>query len=310
MRVLLTGGTGFVGRAVLARLHAAGHEARVLARQPASPRAQALARSFAAELMAGDVLEPESLRPALADIEAVLHLVGIISEVGRNTFDNAHRVATENVVRAAEAAGIRRYVHLSALGTRAGAVSRYHQTKWMAEEFVRASRLAWTILRPSLIYGPGDQFVNRFAQLSRWSPVLPVFGTGRARLQPVAVETVATALVRALSEPRAVGATYDLCGPTPLSFVEVLDTILASLGRRRFKVRLPLGLMRGPAAVLEFVWPRLLGQAAPLNRDQLAMLAEDNVGDPGPAQLLFDLPIESFRAGLDRLRSMGSDPYI
>lgn len=308
MKVLLTGGTGFVGQAIVARLQAAGHATRVLARRPTSPRSQALASRFAVDLAAGDVLEPPSLGPALAGVDAVIHLVGIISEAGRNTFDNAHRVATENLVRAAETAGVRRYVHMSALGTRPNAVSRYHQTKWMAEEFVRASPLAWTIFRPSLIYGPGDHFVNLFARLSRWSPVLPIFGTGRARLQPVAVEAVAIAFVRALSEPQAVGQTYDLCGPTSLTFEEVLDTILASLGRRRMKLRLPMRLMRVPAALLEFLMPRLLGRAPPLNRDQLAMLAEDNVGNPQPAQHLFDLPVESFRAGLDRLGSLGSRP--
>lgn len=308
MKVLLTGGTGFVGQAVLAQLHAASHEVRVLVRRPTSPRSHALANRFTVELAAGDVLEPPSLGSALAGVDAVIHLVGIISEVGRNTFDNAHRVATENIVRAAETAGVRRYVHMSALGTRPDAVSRYHQTKWMAEEFVRASRLAWTMFRPSLIYGPGDHFVNLFAQLSRWSPVLPIFGTGRARLQPVGVEAVAIAFVRALSEPQAVGLTCDLCGPTPLTFEEVLDTILASLDRRRFRLRLPTRLMRVPAAVLEFLMPRLLGQAPPLNRDQLVMLEEDNVGDPQPAQQLFDLPVESFRSGLDRLWSSGSLP--
>ncbi len=300
MQVLVTGGTGFVGRAVLAALAETPHRARILVRHPDSPRARDLAGRWRVEIAAGDVLDPASLRAAMSGCEAVIHLVGIISEVGRNTFENAHTRATQNVVEAARTTGVTRLVHMSALGTRPGAVSRYHQTKWAAEEAVRASGLAWTIFRPSLIYGPGDQFTTLFARLARWSPVLPVMGPGRARLQPVAVEAVARACVRALTEPAAVGRTFDLCGPERLTFNEVLDTILAVTGRRRVKLHLPLPLARLVARGLELIFPRLLGRAAPFNRDQLLMLQEDNVGDPAPARALFDLPVESFRTGLGR----------
>ena len=300
MNVLVTGGTGFVGHAVLAKLRAAGHAVRVLVRHPASSRATALASRFGVELANGNVLDSNSVHKALPGCEAVIHLVGIISEVGPNTFHKAHTAATQNVVRAAEQAGVSRYVHMSALGTRPDSASRYHQTKWAAEQAVRGSRLAWTIFRPSLIYGVGDHFVNLFANLARWSPFLPVMGSGQGKLQPVSVEVVAEAFVGALSEPRAIGQTYDLCGPDRLSFLEVLDAILSVVGRRRFKLHLPLPLARVQAAALEFVFPRLLGRAAPLNRDQLIMLAEDNVGDPRPANELFGLSVESFRTGIER----------
>ncbi len=300
MKVLVTGGTGFVGHAVLAKLRATGHAARALVRNPASPRATELAKRFGAETVAGDVLDADSIQRALRGCEAVIHLVGIISEVGPNTFHNAHTLATQNVVRAAERAGVNRYLHMSALGTRPNAASRYHRTKWAAEQAVRESRLAWTIFRPSLIYGAEDHFVNLFANLARWSPILPVMGSGRGKLQPVSVEVVAAAFVNALNEPRAVGQTYDLCGPDRLSFLQVLDTILSVAGRRRLKLRVPLPLARLQAAALEFVFPRLLGRAAPLNRDQLIMLEEDNVGDPRPANEVLALPVTTFRAGIER----------
>ena len=300
MNVLVTGGTGFVGHAVLAKLREADHAVCALVRNPTSPRAAELTARFGAELVAGDVLEADSIQSALPGCEAVIHLVGIIGEVGRNTFESAHTVATQNVVRAAEQAGVNRYVHMSALGTRPDAASRYHQTKWAAEQAVRGSRLAWTIFRPSLIYGAGDHFVNLFANLARWSPILPVMGSGRGKLQPVSVEVVAAAFVGALSELRAIGQTYDLCGPDRLSFLEVLDTILSVMRRRRLKLRVPLPMARVQATALEFVFPRLFGRAAPLNRDQLIMLAEDNVGDPRPAKELFGLAIESFRTGIER----------
>jgi len=187
---------------------------------------------------------------------------------------------------------------MSALGTRANAVSRYHQSKWVAEEAVRRSGLDYTIFRPSVVYGPGDRFVNLIVRLSRFSPVVPVLGGGQARFQPVSVEVVATAFVKALSEVKSIGQTYDLCGPEPLTFPELLNDILAVKRRRRLKLRMPSGLARAQAAFLELVYPLLLHKAAPLTRDQLIMLEEGSVGDPRPAEALFGLKQPTFREGV------------
>jgi len=241
----------------------------------------------------------------LNGVEAVVHLVGIISEVGQNTFENVHTRGTENIVAATRAAGMKRFIHMSALGTRPNAASRYHQSKWAAEEIVRRSGLAWTIFRPSIIYGPCDGFVNLFARMSRFSPVLPVMGSGQSKLQPVPVEDVATCFVRALSEPHSIGQIYDLCGTEVFTLEQILDLILEVTARRRIKLHLPLWLARCQAAFLEFVFPRLLGQAPPLNRDQLIMLQEDNVGDPKPARELFGLKPVSFREGIVRYLTSG-----
>jgi NADH dehydrogenase len=301
MRVLVTGATGFVGREIVRQLLQANYVVLALARRhPSGARQFQLSHDSRLEFIAGDTGQPASLAAATQGVDAVIHLVGIISELGRNTFYKAHVEATQNVVRACEQAGVRRYVHMSALGTRPGAVSRYHQTKWEAEEVVRASRLAWTILRPSLIYGRGDQFVNMFAALSRWSPFLPVMGPGTGRMQPLSVESVAHCFVQALRKPATHGRTLDLCGPTPISFLEILDTILQVLGRRRWKLHVPLPLARCQAQLLEFVYPTLFRLAAPLNRDQLIMLQENNTGDPSPAMELLGMPTESFRDGITR----------
>jgi uncharacterized protein YbjT (DUF2867 family) len=187
---------------------------------------------------------------------------------------------------------------MSALGTRAGARSRYHQSKWAAEETVRRSGLDWTIFRPSLIYGPGDQFVNLFAELARFSPVLPVMGSGQTKFQPIAAENVATCFVKALAEPRAIGQTLELCGLETFTLPEILREILAVTGSQRWIVRVPLGVARLLAALLAFVFPKLLGRAPPLNRDQLIMLQEDNVGDPRPAMELFGLRPAPFAEGI------------
>ena len=291
MRVLVTGGSGFVGREVVHQLHATGHVVRVLARGSRDTVP-------GIEFFRGSVLKPATLAPACIGCDAVIHLVGIISEVGEQTYERVHTDGTRHLLAAAKAAGVPRFLHMSALGTRPGAVARYPRSKWAAEEAVRASGLAWTIFRPSLIYGPGDGFVNLFARLSRWSPVLPVMGDGRGLLQPVAVEDVARCFAGALAVPSSIGQTYDLCGRERLSFTAVLDEILAATGRRRWKLRVPLSLARAQAALLEFTCAKLLRRAPPLNRDQLLMLAEDNVGDAEPASRTFGFEPVEFRAGI------------
>src|SRR5579859_5313023 len=200
MKVFVTGASGFVGEEIVRQLHAAGHSIRILARQPRSPRAQEAASEYRAEIHPGNVLDADSLRGGLKDCEAVIHLVGIISEIGRNTFENVHTQGTKNMVAAAREAGVKRFAQMSALGTRPDAVSRYHQSKWVAEEIVRGSGLDWTIFRPSIIYGPKDHFVNLFARLARFSPVLPIIGRGDWKLQPVPVGDVAAAFVKCLTE--------------------------------------------------------------------------------------------------------------
>lgn len=328
MKVLITGATGFVGQEVLRQVIAAGHTTRIIARNPDKARhslraagspslgVPALAGPHAhgtqpdrlkpglqtglPDILPGNVLDPSSLRVAADGCDAVIHLVGIISEIGEQTFENVHIHATQNVLAEAKRAGVKRWIQMSALGSRPNARSRYHQTKWAAEEAVRASGLDWTIFRPSIIYGPGDGFVSLFAGMSRWSPVLLVMGNGRNLFQPVAVENVARCFVGALTEPASVGKTFDVCGPERLSFNEVLDAILRAANRKRFKLHVPMPLARFQAAVLEMLFPLLLRQAPPLHRDQLLMLQEDNVGDGRPAAALFKLEQRPFQEGLAR----------
>jgi len=300
MKVFVTGASGFVGREILRQLHAAGHSVRVLARDRRSLRVQKAEADQGVEIHPGNVLQAPSLAGAMTDCDAVIHLVGIISEVGENTFENVHTRGTKNIAAAARQAGVKRFVHMSALGTRPNAVSRYHQSKWAAEEIVRRSGLEFTIFRPSIIYGPDDQFVNLFARMSRFSPVLPVMGSGKSKFQPIPVGDVATCFVKALAEPKSIGQTLDLCGGEVLTLEEILAQILSVMGRKRFKLHVPLGVARYQAALLEFIFPRLLGKPPPLNRDQLIMLAEDNVGNPEPANELFGLKPIPLREGIAR----------
>jgi len=300
VKVFVTGATGFVGQVVLRELHAAGHSIRMLARHTSSRRVEEVAGEFGAAVHRGNVLDALSLDAGLKGTDAVIHLVGIISEAGADTFENVHTLGTENVVAAAQRVGVARFVHMSALGTRPNAAARYHQSKWAAEQIVRRSGLAWTIFRPSIIFGPQDAFVNLFAKMSRLSPVLPLMGSGRSRFQPVSVADVANCFVKALVEPRSIGGTYDVCGAKILTLEQILDLILDVTGRKRAKLPVPWWLARCQAAFLEFCFARLLGRPPPLNRDQLIMLQEDNLGNPKPAMELFGLKLVPFREGIER----------
>jgi uncharacterized protein YbjT (DUF2867 family) len=299
MNVLVTGGTGFVGQAVIHELHAAGHHIHLLARNADSPAVQKLVARYSAQICSGDILHGKSLDRLGSELDAVIHLVGIISEVGEQTFENVHTRGTQNIISAAQRARVRRFIHMSALGTRPNAVARYHKSKWAAEEIVQQSGLDGTIFRPSIIYGPGDGFVNLFAKIARRSPFLPVIGTGESKFQPIAVENVAKAFAKALTEPRAIGRTFDLTGPEAFTLNRILDQILEVMKRRRMKLHLPLAMARTQAALLEFLFGTLLHKAPPLHRDQIVMLQEDNTGNGKPADELFGLKHGSFQQGIE-----------
>ena len=231
--VLVTGGSGFIGRAVVEKLLALGCEVRVLARSPKKVPARP-----GVEIVAGGLDDAAALERACAGAQAVVHLVGIIAEKGGETFEGVHVEGTRAVLAAARKAGIRRYLHMSALGARLEGDARYPRTKAQAEALVRESGLDWTIFRPSIVFGPGDRFVNQFAAMFRfpwnWLQIhtFPLIGGGKTRLQPVSVDDVAAAFAGALSRAEAVGQTYDLVGGEALSLQAILQEVAAATGTR------------------------------------------------------------------------------
>ena len=272
-RVYITGATGFVGRAVIQAVRAEGHVVRCLVRRGSEPDLHGFE---AIERVEGDVLSPPSdLEAGMTGCDTVIHLVGAVREHRSRgiTFERLHHEATRNVLAVAAQAGVRRYLHMSALGTRADARARYHQTKWAAEEAVRASGLAWTIFRPSIIYGAGDGFVSILARMVRRLPVVPLISDGRQRLQPVPVEHVAAGFARAVSIEASVKQTYTVTGPDTVSVHELLTLIAAAVHRRLRTIPVPLRMVRGMARTLHHV------PSFPISPDQLLMLDEDNTGD-------------------------------
>jgi len=294
-RIFVTGATGFVGHAVVRTLLAHGFLVRCLVR----PGSEALLKGFESiDRVPGDVLEPDGLPPSVEGCSAIIHLVGIIREHRASgvTFDRLHTQATANMLGVAREAGVKRYVQMSAVGPRPGAVSHYHRTKWQAEEVVRASALDWTIIRPSLIFGPGDEFVSVLARMIRRLPAVPVLGDGQYQLQPIAVEQVAEGFARALRLPLTVGQTYEVAGPEPHRFVELLDQIGVALGAARVrKIHISLGLIK--IMLHAFGWLPFF----PVTKDQIIMLEEGNVADPSRFYADFNVTPEPLVAGLKRM---------
>lgn len=271
--ILVTGATGFVGRHVVAELARAGHRVRALAR-PTSNLAPI--RPWLADVAYGDVTDPDSLPPALAGCEAVVHLVAIRRQWGARTFA-VTAVGTAHVARAAAAAGVRHLVHVSALGLTDRPATGYMRGKAAAEQAVRQCGVPFTILRPSFIVGAGG-FVQEYGDLIRRAPVVPVPGTGAYPVQPVAAADVALACRRALEVPAAAGKTYDLAGPERISFREFIRRIRDAMGSKKPLVPVPLAVMWPVAAVLQRLTPN-----PPATTEEITMLVAGNVGDPGPA---------------------------
>jgi len=291
MRVLITGATGFVGRYVVRELLARGHAVRCLVRPGSEGK---LAAGEGVEVFAGDVLHPEDAAQAAAGCEAAVHLVGIIREFpGRGvTFEKVHVQATENIVNAARDAGVKRFLHMSALGARPEPADPYHVTNFRADECVQKSGMAYTIFRPSVIYGPEDQSLNLFAKQIKTLRVVPVIGNGLYQMQPVPVWTVAKAFALALELPQTENRVYEVGGPEPLTFNAIIDTLAEVLGRRVLKVHVMIWSLRLLAGMFgRFPW-------FPLTTGQIRMLLEGNTCDPTAFYQDFGLEAILFKDGL------------
>ena len=290
--ILVTGATGFVGSHLVKRLRKEGLKVRALTRTPA--KAQSLA-DLGAEVVPGEIDDPASLEAAAQGCDRVIHLVGIIQEGRGFTFRSVHVEGTRNVLDAAKKAGIGHFVYQSAVGSREGAKSQYHRTKWEAENLVRASGIPYTILRPSLIYGPGDLFTIRLAEMIKLSPVLPVIGTGRSKIQPIFIDDVVECLRKIVTSESFINKIYEIGGPDELTYEEVTKAIARAMGVDRPVVHMPLFFMRTMAMVAETVLSK-----PPVTTDQLIMLQEDNVCSLRDIREVFGVEPVKFREGLSR----------
>jgi NADH dehydrogenase len=286
--VLVTGASGFVGSHMVPALVDAGHRVLALVRDQQAAdlvmRRLTPAQRAGVETRTGDVTKPDTLPAALAGADAVLHLAAVPRDWdGGATLRLVNTEGTRAVLGAASHAGVRRFVHLGAVGVVDDPELHYASSKVKAMALVRESGLDWTILSPSLLFGPRDGFFNILGDLVRMSPgIVPITGKGDARFQPLAIGDLARAAVQVLGDDSTVGRELPLGGPRYWTYREIVEEVLRGMGKRRLLVPMPVALIRLVAAAAEKV--RL---PFPVATDQLRQLKLDNIG-----------PIDSVRAGL------------
>jgi NADH dehydrogenase len=270
--VTVFGGSGFLGRNVVRALAKRDYRIRVAVRRPElAGHLQPLGRVGQIHTVQANLRYPASIEAAMRGSQVAVNLVGILTEGGAQTFDAVQAKGAETVAKAAAGVGAR-MVHVSAIGADENSAAGYARAKAIGETAVLAAVPSATILRPSVVFGPEDQFTNRFAALARISPFLPLVGGGATRMQPVYVGDVATAVADAVDGKTKAGATYELGGPEVLTMREIMEIILSVTDRQRLLLPLPFGLARLKSFFLQFA-PGMLK----LTPDQVEMLKSDNV---------------------------------
>src|SRR5216683_2691732 len=304
-RVAILGGAGFIGRYAVKRLAERGDVLTVGGRTASAAKYLKLKGDVGQVGLVNLSIADQTLLPAfVANNNAVVNLVGILHESGSQRFDLLHHVMPARLARLAREAGADRFVHISAIGADPRSTSAYARTKAAGEEAVRDAFPTATILRPSVVFGPEDQFFNRLATLAMISPVVPLIGGGETRFQPVYVGDVADAVVRCIDDSTTAGRTYELGGPKIYSFRALIELLLAEIRRKRVLIDLPFGVA-GLQARLMSLLPN-----PPLTPDQVELLKRDNVVSSGALTLatlgITPTPVEAILPTyLDRFRRGG-----
>jgi NADH dehydrogenase len=270
--VTVVGGSGFVGRYIVKVLAQVGYTIRVIARNPdAAGHLKTAGEVGQIVLVRGNLARPESLQGKLDNSFAVINLVGILFETINQNFTSLHAKGAEKLAQLAKTAGAERFIHMSSIGMDNAIKSKYARTKAMGEKAVQAAFPDATILRPSIVFGPEDQFFNKFAAMACISPVLPAIGGGHTKFQPVYVGDVARAVAECLKTPLTRSSIFELGGPDIFTFRQLLEYICVTTGRNPFLVNVPFGL----ASFLGY-FTQLLPHPL-ITHDQVALLEHDNV---------------------------------
>ncbi|MGH8004692.1 MAG: complex I NDUFA9 subunit family protein [Limisphaerales bacterium] len=278
--IFVAGATGFVGRHIVKKLVAHGHSVIALAHK----RLDEVLKGAAVEKREGSILDLNSLRSAIKEVESIVNAVGIIKEVKDKTFDGIHRQGVENLIAAARENGIKRFIHISALGAGTGIDTAYFRTKEAGEKGLMNSGLDWTIFRPAMIFGTGDGFSTEILNLMKKGPFIPVIGKGDYKLQLVYIEDVAEYVAQALKKPETIGQIYCLGGPDIMAMNEVLDFLARWKGIRKPKMHIPFFIMRPVSAVMQALLPN-----PPVTPDQITMLLAARTCDPAVASKVFGI---------------------
>ncbi|MCZ7372915.1 MAG: complex I NDUFA9 subunit family protein, partial [Candidatus Methanoperedens sp.] len=278
--ILVTGGTGFVGSHLIKRLASERIQKRCLARKTSAIEKL---KELGIEVAYGDVLDKESLKKAVEDVETVIHLVGIIVEKKGATFEIIHTQGTKNLVDASKAAGVQRFIYISALGARENARSRYHKTKWEAERAVINNGMEYVIFRPSIMIGEGGEFITMLSKIVRWAPIIPIID-GESKVQPIYVENTVDCIIKSLIDTKTTNRIFEIAGPDQITYKELFLTLMEVLDVDNPTFQIPTTFMWPAARILEGIMEK-----PPITTQQVIMLQEDNICDIREMQEVFNL---------------------
>ena len=290
MNVAVAGGTGFIGKVILQKLVKAGHHVKALIRPGSLLKINKISGTESRYVYYDS---PTQMVKTVEDCQAIINLVGIISQTKDNTFDFAHHLIPMTLVKAVQDVGIKRFIQMSALGVDGGPNIEYFETKRLGENVVKASGLDWTVFRPSMVFGPGDHSVSMIAKLIKLAPMFPVVGDGKYEMMPVHVENVADSFVKALDKPETFGKTYDIPGPDKYTFDQLLDLIGQAIGKKSVaKMHLPAGLIILKARIIGAIF------GGPLSADLIKMLTAGSVSSDDSFYKTFDIKPITFPEGI------------
>jgi uncharacterized protein YbjT (DUF2867 family) len=271
--IYITGGTGFLGSHIVKRLIAEGHEVRVLIRNRERAENEGRLAGLSVEWVHGDVTNPASLPESLEGVDQIIHTAAIAIEKGRSTYEEVNYQGTVNLVDAAKQAGIKRFVNISQLGADPDLPYRFLASKGRAQAYVAQSGLDWTAFRPSVIWGPEDEFANIFARLVPITPIIfPIVGGEEARFQPVWVEDVASSAIAALNDPTTIEKEFELGGPEVLTLEQIERRVMEAIDANRMMLHFPMPFLRIAVKVMELALPN-----PPVTSSLLELLQVENV---------------------------------
>ncbi len=270
--IVVSGGSGYVGSHVARRLAEKGKPVRVMVRNKQTAQNEGRLSNLDVEWVEADVTKPESLKPVFENAQAVIHTVAIAIEKGDKTYEEINTLGTVNVLEAARTSEVKRFINLSQLGADSGLPYRFLASKGRAQEYVAESDLDWTAFRPSVIWGPEDEFANTFAKLAAISPIIFPNVDKNARFEPVWVEDVVTCLVDTIDDPQTIGREFEIGGPEVLTLEQIERRTLEAIGSRRIMVPFPKSVLSTAVGLMEKMLPN-----PPVTQSLLELLQVDNV---------------------------------
>ncbi|MCC7449063.1 MAG: complex I NDUFA9 subunit family protein [Anaerolineae bacterium] len=271
--ILVTGASGYVGNNLVRRLVQLEQPVRAMVGHPEKALVRLADIESKVQIVKGDVTRPETLTEWMGGVDTVIHLVAVAIEKGKRTYEAINTQGTINVVEAAKAAGVKRFINMSQNGATPDSPYRFLRSKGIAQDYVTQSGLDWTAMRPSVIWGPQDEFANVHARLIKLTPIIyPIVGDGKSTFQPVFIGDLVESIVRSVDDPTTIGQEYEIGGPEVLTYEQIVDRVMKALHTSRIKVHIPVPLMRPVVALMQTVLPN-----PPVTTTLLDLLAVQNV---------------------------------